>query len=303
MKLSNESAWKKGWYCRYSWLLPSLGLLFQGFMAMAAGTRSALPAPAMLNDSLLYSVHTYSYKKTADSLLQLDVYTPLNISQPAAAIILFHGGSWIAGDKSQLQWQCGYFARQGMIAITANYRLLTATDNRKQVCIMDAKSAVRWVKSQAAVLHIDTGRIILGGASAGGHLATMALMNRDINDPSDDTTVSVNAKALVLYNPAYSITEDSSIQPFQFADAHFPPTILFFGSRDKWKPAGDSLYSLLRSHSVRSERWIANGEVHGFFNKAPYNRFTCERAQGFLVACGLLRALPAADNNNSLLQE
>jgi len=251
---------------------------------------------AFCADSTAYALHTYVYKKVGANELKLDVFSPLAAGKPCPAIILFHGGSWVSGQREQLYWQCKYFVQQGMVAITADYRLISQDTTRKDICIMDAKSAIRWVKSHAALLNIDSGKVITGGASAGGHLATMTVLNPGLHDASDDTTVSTSARALVLFNPAYSLQENPAVEPFNFVSTHLPPVIMFFGSRDKWKPPADSLYTLLKKAGVPCERWIANGETHGFFNKSPWNLATCIKAQDFLVQHGLIKnvsSLPA----------
>ncbi|HEY4207500.1 MAG TPA: ADP-ribosylglycohydrolase family protein [Puia sp.] len=229
-------------------------------------------------DSTPYHVTTHIYKKVGADELKLDVYVPdaagqsTNAATSCPAVILFHGGSWISGSRSQMNFQCRYFAQQGMVAVTADYRLLG-----KDTGIVDAKSAIHWIKNHARELSIDTGEIILGGASAGGHLATMAL------------PAVPSARALVLFNPAYSLTDDPSVEPFRHAGANFPPVVFFYGSRDKWKAAGDSLRMQLEKAGVACEDWVADGQTHGFFNKAPWDRSTCVRAQTFLAGLGLAR--------------
>lgn len=235
------------------------------------------------------AMQTYTFKKTADADLQLDVFRPAHIQQPVPVILLFHGGSWVSGNKSQLHWQCRYFAQQGILSITANYRLLGKDTSRKDICIMDARSAVRWVKEHAAELHADTNNIVLGGASAGGHIATMAVLNQSFNDPSDKNTAPVHARALVLFNPAYTLAGLPAQQPFRFDKTQLPPVIMFFGSRDKWKPAADSMRIQMYNVHKDCETWIAAGETHGFFNKAPWNLATCIKAQDFLNRKGLIK--------------
>jgi acetyl esterase len=233
-------------------------------------------------------VQTYTYK----SDLQLDVYSPVKAEKAMPAIILFHGGSWVTGKKDQMAWQCKYFAEQGMVAITADYRLLDKDTTRKDICIMDARSAVRWVKTHGKELHIDTNRIVLGGASAGGHLATMVALGTAFSDPIDDQQIGTRAIALVLFNPAYSLSEKASLEPYALIDQPVPPTILFFGSRDKWKPAADNYYALLKQKKTVTEMWVAGGEVHGFFNKAPWNLSTCIKAQEFLLQQKIIKTIP-----------
>jgi dienelactone hydrolase len=235
------------------------------------------------------AMQTYTFKKTATADLQMDVFRPVHIQQPVPVMLLFHGGSWVSGDKSQLHWQCRYFAQQGILAITANYRLLGKDTSRKDICIMDARSAVRWIKEHATELHADTNNIILGGASAGGHIATMALLNQLFNDPSDKNIMPIHARALVLFNPAYTPGGIQAQQPFIFDKTQLPPAIMFFGSRDKWKPAADSMRAQIYNVHKDGETWIANGETHGFFNKAPWNLATCIKAQDFLNRQGLVK--------------
>jgi acetyl esterase len=255
----------------------------------------AASVPVVAADSVAYGVKTYVYKTVGTEELKLDVFAPEGAGKGRAVIILFHGGSWVSGDRRQLDQQCRYFVQQGMVAVTADYRLLkngagAKNGADKDSLIADAKSAVRWVKKHAAELHIDTGRVVLGGASAGGHLATMAVLNAGINDPADDASVGVTARALVLFNPAYSPMEETAVQPYSFAGSRVPPVIFFYGSKDKWKPAGDSLRVQLKKAGVDNEMWVAEGQVHGFFNKAPWTEATCIKAQVFLARIGLVAA-------------
>ncbi len=259
-------------------------------LLLAAGVRVTAA------DSVAYEVKTRVYKRVGTEELKLDVYAPEGADKAQGAgrtvIILFHGGSWISGDRGQLAQQCRYFVQQGMVAVTADYRLLkngavAKNGADKDSLIADARSVVRWVKRHAAEWHIDIARVVLGGASAGGHLATMAVLNADINDPADNLSISVTARALVLFNPAYSPGEDASVQPYSFGGSRLPPVIFFYGSKDKWKPAGDSLRMQLKKAGVDNEMWVAEGQVHGFFNKAPWTEATCIKAQAFLARLGL----------------
>lgn len=242
---------------------------------------------ALAADSVAYTVRTYVYKKVGTNELKLDVFVPTATKQSRPVIILFHGGSWVSGDRSQLQGQCRYFVQQGLVAVTADYRLLNQPAGHKDTCITDARSVVRWIKNEARQLHIDTNQIFLGGASAGGHLATMAILNQTLNDLQDNPTITVTAKALILFNPAYQLTESPALEPFQYVNTHFPPTLFFFGSKDKWKAAADSLRTQLKKAGVYTETWIAEDQTHGFFNKAPWDLATCLKAQEFLAKYGI----------------
>ncbi|MFC5751967.1 alpha/beta hydrolase [Actinomadura rugatobispora] len=89
---------------------------------------------------------------------------------PGPAVLVFHGGSWISGDKSS--WK--YFARrltaQGYTVFAANYRLATQAAWPAQRD--DAVAALDFVKKNAARWNIDPGRVAVFGSSAGGLLAS-----------------------------------------------------------------------------------------------------------------------------------
>lgn len=240
---------------------------------------------------------TYVYKQVAGTDLKLDVYAPeaARIGKGMLpTIILFHGGSWKAGNRHQMGFQCRYFAARGMVAVTVDYRLLnkgaSMRDTNRKMCLVDAKSAIRWVRSHAAVLHIDTTRVVLGGGSAGGQLATMATLDHGFNDPGDDTSISTRAAALVLFNPAYQMKDDARLEPFGFPPGDFPPSIMCFGSEDHWKRAAEVWCRKLVGAGVPVQIWVAPGQKHGFFNKVGWNESTCRQAVLFLHGLGMSEA-------------
>jgi acetyl esterase/lipase len=89
---------------------------------------------------------------------------------PTPAVLLFHGGSWVSGDKSS--WK--YFARrltaQGYTVFASNYRLAPQAPWPAQRD--DALAALAYVKKNAAKWNIDPNRIVAFGSSAGGLLAS-----------------------------------------------------------------------------------------------------------------------------------
>ncbi|GAA2604532.1 alpha/beta hydrolase [Actinomadura fulvescens] len=91
--------------------------------------------------------------------------------QPARpGVLLLHGGSWRGGSKTG--WK--YFARrlttQGFTVFAADYRLSGMAHWPAQRT--DAQAALAFVKKHARSWNVDPRRIVVVGASAGGHLAT-----------------------------------------------------------------------------------------------------------------------------------
>ncbi len=68
--------------------------------------------------------------------------------------------------------------------------------------MMDAKSAIRWLRIHAAELHMDATNVVVGGSSGGAALAADAAMIPGWNAPDDDLTTSARPDALVLFSAA-----------------------------------------------------------------------------------------------------
>ena len=246
----------------------------------------------------------YVYKTADGHPLELSVFSPAGTAgnQPfVPVIIMFHGGGWTLGSRTALYAECRYFAQRGIAAVTADYRFVdkTAEDVRgtPAVCLRDAKSAIRWVKSHAAELGIDPKRVILSGGSAGGHLATMAQFDTATNDPQDDLSIPSTGVAFVLYNPAYvpganpvlgGIRFDSKLEPYPYVSAQVPPAIMFFGDQDPLEKNAELFAKPCRALGVKVEIWLAPGEKHSFFNQPRWTLATCEKADPFLTSLGLL---------------
>ena len=236
---------------------------------------------------------TYIYKTIEEKQLKLDVYMPEVADQKERPVVIFfHGGGFIIGTRELHKYQCTYFAQKGMVAVSADYRLLARGANPQTEvpkCIMDAKSAVRWVKQHAGEFNIDTNRIFLAGASAGGFLATAAALNTDINEKSDDLSITVNAAALILFNPAYTPEKRYTPSLLPYISSANPPTVLFYGDADKFKPGGDKFFNSLSKEKVVTAFWVAHGETHSFYKKPGWNEATCRKAYNFLVKNKLIK--------------
>jgi len=244
----------------------------------------------------------YIYKQSGGRPREMEVYFPENHDSAKTAvpgILLFHGGGWTGGSLSQFRVACHYFAQRGLVAATANYRMLNREESaklpegesHKRVCITDAKSAIRWMKEHAAELGIDPKRIITGGGSAGGHIAVLATTNAGLNDPADSPGIDTTVVAYLLFNPAFSPSDrhDTEVDVFRHLEADFAPAIALFGTNDAWKPGWNAVRKrLAQLGSTTTESWLAEGQAHGFFNRQPWRDVTLAAADRFLAQHGLL---------------
>ena len=119
------------------------------------------------------------YKTVGDQRLKMLVDKPADwqASDKRPAIVFFFGGGWVGGNVGQFQRHCTYLASRGMVGIRVDYRVMPKGDSGPPVmCVADAKSAMRYVRSHAGELGVDPERIAVGGGSAGGHLAAFTSM-------------------------------------------------------------------------------------------------------------------------------
>lgn len=248
---------------------------------------------------------SYIYKKSADKPREMEIYFPPNhdpVKSKVPGMILFHGGGWSGGSLAMLREQCAYFASRGLVCATAEYQMLKgergklpAGESHKRVCVIDAKSAIRWFKQHADELGVDPQRIITGGGSAGGHISALATMNPGLNDPADPKDIDTSVVAYLWFNPAFSPGDDKDpeIDILHHLKADLPPAIVFFGDQDTWKKGWDTAHAKWESLGTKTiNLQIAPGQTHSFFNKEPWRTITLIAADRFLVKQGLLTGEP-----------
>jgi acetyl esterase len=109
---------------------------------------------------------------------RLDVYRPqANGSAACPVLLLFHGGGFIRGDKSENENFGQYFARNGYVVAVANYRL--APDFVWPAGAEDVVAALKWLRANLEQYCGDPRRIFLVGESAGAsHVAAATLLRR-----------------------------------------------------------------------------------------------------------------------------
>jgi acetyl esterase/lipase len=125
-----------------------------------------------------------------DQTLRMDIYAPANdtLSMRPVVLVAF-GGSFITGTREDVAPFCRELAHLGYVGVAMDYRVGLFFPNESTTmhavmrCVHDMKGCIRYLRQTVAVdgnpYHIDPGRIIIGGVSAGAigalHLTYMNL--------------------------------------------------------------------------------------------------------------------------------
>ncbi len=282
--------------------LPLLALLILGAAATAS---AAVPTPEARDSRVS--------KRVGDRELKLYITRPADApsAAPRPAIVFFHGGGWTGGAPTQFDEQSRYFASRGLVCIQVQYRLLEAKSaNPPDVCIHDARSALRWVRTHAGELGIDPARIAAAGGSAGGHLAAHAGLVDGVDDPADDRKISAKPAALILFNPVLDNGPGGwgtarvgarfpELSPAHNVSRDDPPAVVFLGTKDNLIPVAtlERFRAAMRQAGVRCDLHLYEGEGHGFLNhRGPGGgkayALTVREADRFLASLGWVRGEP-----------
>ncbi len=98
---------------------------------------------------------------------------PVDVTPSGLAFIYFHGSGWYLSHKDfGTRPFFRQLAAQGHMVMDVGYRLCPEVDVYGMVG--DVKRAIAWLKKNAGQYDINPERLVVGGASAGAHLAMLA---------------------------------------------------------------------------------------------------------------------------------
>ncbi len=203
-------------------------------------------------------IHIQEVYKTVDTFkLKVDIfYTGQSFERENnTAIVFFHGGGWAYGTPGEFFTTCERYAKMGIVTFSVDYRLsiengITPSKTISPIeSVMDAKSAMRWVRENSGKFHIDRNKIVAAGQSAGGHLALCTAMIEDYNEKSDNLSISCSPNAVLLFSACVNAVEGWcdrlladrrdkiwSISPAHNVKKGLPPMIEFHGTDDEQVP-------------------------------------------------------------------
>ncbi|MFV0132138.1 alpha/beta fold hydrolase [Streptomyces sp. HMX87] len=269
----------------------------------------ARPAPGVrLLRGAVYAVPEGSRPLTAD------VWLPAVTDGPPPVVVFVHGGGWHTGLRDDLgprfrHWRPGPFARlalAGFAVVCPDYRLSGEAHHPAQTD--DLAAVLAWLRARADDLGIDTGRTVLWGESAGGHLAALTALTRpgvagcvtwyaptDLLGLADDmparydlTDADSFEARLIGGPPAHRPDAARDASPAALAGPEAPPFLILHGTDDVLVPALQAvrLAEALRAAGHRPELRLVPGGNHlwtGLPDEGVADCFT--RTVDFARAC------------------
>jgi len=242
----------------------------------------------------------------AGRALTVDIFRPADTTGPVPGLLFLPGGGWQTANRALLKERYGIrLAQRGYVCVTGEYRVMDEAPWPAQ--IQDVKATIRWMRAKSERLGIDPAAIVVGGKSAGGHLALLAAGTRGVaafEGDSDNGTVSSEVAAVIgvaavadltefarrpsmarLFgdNPAAEIIKAAS--PITYANKDYPPTLFVHGTADDLVPHAMTLQmsQALEQAGVPVELHLYAGQDH-FFDQEPQFSAAIADAMAFFMA-------------------
>lgn len=178
------------------------------------------------------------YEKTR---CKLDVYAPMG-AKGLPCVVWFHGGGLTEGDKKSARAGGYALAADGVILVSANYRL--SPQAKYPAYVEDSAAAVAWMKRHAADYGADPRRLYVAGHSAGGYLAAMVCADERWLKPHGLTLTDIAGAFPVSGQTAthYTIREERGLAktailvddaaPLNHAGKDTPPWLILYAEKE-----------------------------------------------------------------------
>ncbi len=166
---------------------------------------------------ILRDVAYYEGKDADPVRHKLDLFLPRH-EKNFPVLVLFHGGTWMYGDKSALGLYSAvgeFLAGQGIAAVLPNYRLSPWVKHPEHA--HDAARAVAWTYRHIARYGGNPQALFVGGHSAGGHLA--ALLATDETYLRAEKVPRRTIRGVIALSGVYRIPDHVSLDLGSFGGA------------------------------------------------------------------------------------
>ncbi|RDB07965.1 alpha/beta hydrolase [Runella aurantiaca] len=257
------------------WLIVALG-----------GCKLSEVTPAIEEEVTGYKEY-FNQAYGADPVQKCDIYAPVTTGErPSEVLILLHGGAWGSGDKSFLiPSVMGLKGRnKNLTIVNANYRLTSSKGIRLEQQMADIQLLVEYLRKNADKYNITQEGFVIGGVSAGGHLALnyaysnfsgvklkgvvgIAAPTDLTSEPLREAGLELPIQQLIGKTFSDSPEEYQKASPFFIVNHKAPPlTMLFYGGKDRVVPKeqGEILCFKLNLLRLKYRYYFYPEETHDF---------------------------------------
>ena len=235
--------------------------------------------------------------------LRADIYIP-GKGDHHPGVLLIHGGGWVSGSKENLRIMGQYLAKEGYVAVVANYRL--SGEAKFPAAVHDLKAALTWVRSNKAEFRVDPDRIAVLGTSAGAQLATLlgvsqgdnAFIHKQ-NKYQDKVAAIVNIDGIVSFiHPEAregtiaglwldGLQDENPLNwkkasPLEYVDENTPPVLFINSAQPRFHAGRDDMLKIINEHQIFSEVHTIPESPHSFWLMHPWFNQTLEYTVNFL---------------------
>lgn len=254
---------------------------------------------------------------------KLDIYRPRHAKSPLPVVMMIHGGGWVEDVKENAALGALPYLEMGFIVVNVEYRV--AKISLAPAAVEDCLCALHWIGRNAKQYGFDLSKLVVTGASAGGHLAlTTALIpsstgfdngcahadDPDWTGPWSDVRPKVAAVinwfgitdvAQMLHGNgvrSYAVSwlgdapdrDDLAkrLSPLTYVRAGLPPILTVHGDADHVVPYSDAtrLHEALNKAAVKNQLVTIHGGDHGDFT-AEQEMQAFEEIYRFLADLGI----------------
>jgi acetyl esterase/lipase len=239
------------------------------------------------------TIEDHMIPDTTGKQISIRIVRPVNDKNMLPALMYFHGGGWILGNKETHD----RLIRELAVAISAAVVFVNYTPSpeaRYPIAIEEAYEATHYIAQHGANLAIDTHRIAVAGDSVGGNMATVvALLAKERGGPSlcyqvlfyPVTNARFDTRSYIqfaegpwltkagmewfwdAYEPDKTARNQPKISPLQATLEQLqglPPTLIVTDENDVLRDEGEAYAHKLMQAGVRVTAIRCLGTIHDF---------------------------------------
>jgi len=254
------------------------------------------------------------YYSFGERKLHADVFYPKRTtSEIHPGVILIHGGGWASGNKSHLVPLAQKLAEHGFVAASVEYRL--SPEALYPAGVIDLKTAIKWLKINAAEFGLDSSKVVVLGTSAGATLASLLATTggKDVypshkldRNASDRVQALINIDGVVDFTtPSESAKDDNPDKPsagarwfgatyqqkpelweeasaVNYVDEQTPPTIFINSKNARFHAGRGDFLKVLDQYGIYNEVHTIPDTPHPFWLFYPWFDETWPKIVDFL---------------------